>query len=240
MGQDSSERYIPPGNSLTHLENTPCLCEHCGAALLLCGVVLLGLHLPSARADDKKDNTAVKPAVHSGTEKRHEGFVAIAKKGDVDVLFLGDSITEGWEGGGKEVWKKDFRPLKAANFGIGGDRTQHVLWRMQNGELEGIKPKAAVLMIGTNNPGSNTAEEIADGIEAIVAELRKKRPTPKSCCSASSRAAQATDKRAKIKDINTTSPSSTTARRQVSRHRRQVPGNGRHAVPRTSCPTICT
>ena len=110
---------------------------------------------------------------------RHDGFVAIAKKGDVDLLFLGDSITDGWRGGGKAVWEKNFAPLKAANFGIGGDRTQHVIWRLQNGELDGIKPKLAVLMIGTNNLGGNKDEEIVAGIKAIIKELQTKSPSTK-------------------------------------------------------------
>lgn len=115
-----------------------------------------------------------------GWLKRHEGFVAIAKKGGVDLLFLGDSITDGWRGGGRAVWDKNFAPLKAANFGIGGDQTQHVLWRLQNGELDGIKPKLAVLMIGTNNlRAGNKDEEIVDGIQAIIKELQKKSPSTK-------------------------------------------------------------
>jgi lysophospholipase L1-like esterase len=134
----------------------------------------------SLQADDKKpDHGAVKPSERKdkGAVQRHEKFLEIAKKGDVDVLFLGDSITQGWEGAGKEAWKKNFEPLKAANFGIGGDQTQHVLWRITEGkELEGIKPKVAVLMIGTNNTGGYDAEQIADGITAIVAELRKQKP----------------------------------------------------------------
>ena len=64
--------------------------------------------------------------------KTHEGFVAIAKAGGVDVLFLGDSITAGWRGS-KEIWDKSFGGYKTANFGIGGDRTEHVLWRLENG-----------------------------------------------------------------------------------------------------------
>jgi lysophospholipase L1-like esterase len=108
---------------------------------------------------------------------RHEQFVKRAEKGDVDVLFLGDSITQGWEGNGKESWAKHFEPLKAANFGIGGDRTQHILWRITEGkELHGITPKLTVLMIGTNNAGTNTADEIAEGVEAIVKELRQQKP----------------------------------------------------------------
>jgi lysophospholipase L1-like esterase len=147
----------------------------------------------AAHSNDKK-NPAATPSPRldkigdpdKGLMKRHEGFVAIAKKGEVDVLFLGDSITDGWRNfndkkktGGKNVWEKTFAPLHAANFGIGGDRTQHVLWRIQNGELDGIKPKAAVLMIGTNNTGSDSAEQIADGITAIVKHIQHKSPHTK-------------------------------------------------------------
>ncbi|MBM3876388.1 MAG: GDSL family lipase [Verrucomicrobia bacterium] len=91
------------------------------------------------------------------------------------MVFLGDSITAGW-GGQKAIWDAAFGKYKPANFGIGGDRTQHVLWRIQNGELDGITPKAAVLMIGTNNSGSDSAEGIAKGITAIVKHLRSKTP----------------------------------------------------------------
>src|SRR4051794_14964809 len=66
-----------------------------------------------------------------------------------EVIFIGDSITQGWEGEGKEVWAKQYTKYNAVNLGIGGDRTQHVLWRLENGNLEGLKPKAAVVMIGT-------------------------------------------------------------------------------------------
>jgi lysophospholipase L1-like esterase len=97
-----------------------------------------------------------------------------AKKGHVDLLFLGDSITQGWND--NEVWQRFYGPRNAANFGIGADRTQHVLWRIKNGELEGIKPKVAILMIGTNNASSDTPAEIAQGITAIIEELRRKLP----------------------------------------------------------------
>src|SRR5262249_27233420 len=108
----------------------------------------------------------------------HRQFVARAKQGKVDLLFLGDSITQGWRGAA-EVWKRFYGPRNAANFGIGGDRTQHVLWRVLHGELQGIQPKVVVLMIGTNNAGSATADEIAQGITAIVQELRKQLPKAK-------------------------------------------------------------
>ncbi len=112
--------------------------------------------------------------------KRHEAFLAdIKKMGDkINLVFVGDSITDGWRGGGKAVWAKDFAPLGALNLGIGGDRTEHVLWRMQNGELEGYKAKLFVIMIGTNN-GKDPAEDVAAGIEAIVKEIKAKQPQAK-------------------------------------------------------------
>ena len=94
------------------------------------------------------------------------------------VLFIGDSITQGWEGDGKEVWSKFYAHRNAVNLGIGGDRTQHVLWRLDNGNLEDLEPKAAVVMIGTNNSNGedNTPEQIVEGVAAIVAKLRQKLP----------------------------------------------------------------
>ena len=100
-------------------------------------------------------------------------------QGNCDLIFIGDSITQGWEGRGKGVWAKHYAKRNAVNLGIGGDRTQHVIWRLDNGNLHRIKPKAAVIMIGTNNSGSNTSQEIADGVEVIVKQLRKKLPDTK-------------------------------------------------------------
>lgn len=138
-------------------------------------------------------NTAITPEPReTAWVKRHEGFVEIARKGGVDVLFLGDSITDGWRreerGGGKKIWDREFAPLRAANFGIGGDRTQHVLWRLENGELDAnLKPRAIVLMIGTNNTGferdnttpRNSPAETVAGVAAIVKTLRTKLPAAK-------------------------------------------------------------
>ncbi len=104
--------------------------------------------------------------------KRHQEFLKIAKAGDVDVLFLGDSITDFWRRGGKAVWAKYFAPLKAANFGIAGDGTRGVLWRIQNGELEGIHPKVVVPLIGTNNSGEK-ADAIAGGVKDIITGIHK-------------------------------------------------------------------
>jgi lysophospholipase L1-like esterase len=107
----------------------------------------------------------------------HLQFLKRAKQGGVDLLFLGDSITQGWND--NAAWKRSYGPRNAANFGIGGDRTQHVLWRIDNGELEGIEPKVIVLMIGTNNVSSASADEIALGITAIVENLRHRLPKAK-------------------------------------------------------------
>ena len=110
--------------------------------------------------------------------KSHEDFVAIAKQGKAQVVFLGDSITAGWRSQ-KDIWEKAFGDYFPANFGIGGDRTQHVLWRIENGELDGISPKVVVLMIGTNNTGGDSAEAIAKADIKIVQTIRAKLPKTK-------------------------------------------------------------
>ena len=127
-----------------------------------------------------QDHDAVKPVPRDANwMKRHDSMNERVKQGNVDLLFIGDSITQGWEGAGKAVWSEKYGKRNAVNLGIGGDRTQHVLWRLDNGNIEGIKPKLAVIMIGTNNSGSNTSEQIADGITAIVKKLRDKLPETK-------------------------------------------------------------
>jgi lysophospholipase L1-like esterase len=115
---------------------------------------------------------------------RHDEFLVVAKKGDSDCLLMGDSITDWWRRAGQPVYEKNFGSFKCANFGISGDRTQGVLWRMENGELDGYTPKVMMLMIGTNNLGGgrnpgNTPTEIADAIRAIVVKFRDKFPQSK-------------------------------------------------------------
>lgn len=111
----------------------------------------------------------------------HAADMAIAQKGGVDVLFVGDSITEGWEWGEGEHWKKHFAPLGAANFGIGGDTTQNLLWRLDNGAVGMLRPKVVVVLIGTNNLGREnaTAAGAARGVEAVVRKLRAAFPAAK-------------------------------------------------------------
>jgi lysophospholipase L1-like esterase len=111
--------------------------------------------------------------------KMHESFLARGKAGPIGVLFLGDSITQGWTKA-PHVWEHYYGKWQPANFGIGGDQTQHVIWRIENGELDGIKPKVAVLMLGTNNTGGgHTAEEITAADKKIVQMIRAKLPETK-------------------------------------------------------------
>ena len=131
--------------------------------LLLVGCALAAADGPRTTVPAEKD------------PNRHQEFLAVAKAGGVDLLFIGDSITDGWRSGGKAVWDKYFAPLKAANFGISGDRTEHVIWRLRNGELEGIHPRLAVVMIGTNN-GSDSAADVALGIKTIIGDIQQRSP----------------------------------------------------------------
>lgn len=112
---------------------------------------------------------------------RHAAKVAETRAGGAELIFLGDSITQGWETTGRAAWEKHFSPRRAANYGFGGDSTQHVLWRVRNGEFDGISPKAIVLLIGTNNSrhGDFTPEQIAAGIRAILDALAEKCPRSK-------------------------------------------------------------
>jgi lysophospholipase L1-like esterase len=113
--------------------------------------------------------------------KRHEQINANVKKaaGKAELVFIGDSITDGWQGGGKDVWAKYYGDRHALNLGIGGDQTQHVLWRLENGNLDGITPKLAVVMIGTNNAHSASPEDIAAGVKAILDKIHDKSPDTK-------------------------------------------------------------
>lgn len=116
--------------------------------------------------------------------KRHETFVAEAGKGGVDLLLVGDFLTDDWRGNNKNhvaaICEKAFGSYRPANFGQGGDYTQHVLWRMQNGELNGIQPKVVMLLIGgTNGSNSDDPAAIASGVRAIIATIQQKVPSAK-------------------------------------------------------------
>jgi len=107
--------------------------------------------------------------------EKHTAFLARAKSGPIGLLFLGDSITERWRIA-PHIWQAYYGQYQPANFGIGGDRTQNVIWRIEHGELDGIAPKVLVLMLGTNNSYTYTAAEIAAADRKIVAMIRARLP----------------------------------------------------------------
>ncbi len=145
------------------------------------GIILLVISLTGCTSAKRHSAVMLAPRTGGWWVQRHETFNQRAQQGDIDLIFIGDSITHAWEQAGKEIWDKYYAPRKAMNLGIGGDRTQHVLWRLDHGNIRGISPKVAVMMIGTNNSNGtdNTAEEIADGVTAIVKLLRSKLPQTK-------------------------------------------------------------
>ena len=157
-------------------------------------LAIAGLLLPIGMLFGQADDTAPKaatpaaalvpraarPVPKTETENwmpQHEANVALARKGGIDVLFIGDSLTKCWAREGRDVWTACFEPLKAANFGISGDCTQHVLWRLQNGEVENLHPKAVILLIGTNNISKgDSPADIAWAVGAIIGEIRQRLP----------------------------------------------------------------
>lgn len=143
----------------------------------------------AAAAPEIHQNTAIIPVPRTDrTTNRQTEVLNRAKNapGDYDIEFIGDSITQGWEGAGKNVWQEFYGKRKCINFGVGGDRTQHVLWRFENGQLDHIKAKVAVVMIGTNNSNydnsgieDNSTAEILEGVAAIVQQIRTRQPGTK-------------------------------------------------------------
>jgi len=129
-------------------------------------------------------NTAIIPVSRVGAITNRQALVLNRAKehpGDYDIEFIGDSITQGWEVRGSNVWNEYYGNRKVINMGVSGDRTQHVLWRFEHGQLDGIKAKVAVVMIGTNNSNrdDNTETDILDGVTAIVNQIRQRQPDTK-------------------------------------------------------------
>ncbi|XP_071969871.1 platelet-activating factor acetylhydrolase IB subunit alpha1 isoform X2 [Engystomops pustulosus] len=106
----------------------------------------------------------------------HNHYVASSKDKEPEVVFIGDSNVMLLHQ--LEIWRELFSPLHALNFGGLGEGTQHVLWRLENGELEHIRPKIIVLWVGTHNFG-HTAEQIAGGVQAIVRCMEQRQPQAK-------------------------------------------------------------
>jgi lysophospholipase L1-like esterase len=140
-------------------------------------------------ATESHVNAAIIPVSRTGSITNRQAQVlerAKSAPGDYDIEFIGDSITQGWEFAGQNVWKEFYGARKVINMGVSGDRTEHVLWRFEQGQLDGIKAKVAVVMIGTNNSGKNrdgtdayTDADILEGVTAIVNQIRTRQPDTK-------------------------------------------------------------
>lgn len=135
-------------------------------------------------APEVHQNTAIIPVPRTGSITNRQSLVLQRAKeapGDYDIEFIGDSITQRWEDRGTNVWREFYGKRKVINFGVSGDRTQHVLWRFEQGQIDGIKARVAVVMIGTNNSNKddNTEADILEGVTAIVQQIRTRQPDTK-------------------------------------------------------------
>lgn len=158
------------------------------AAAVLCAViwgVLSWLAAPAAAASPARAGKSTVPADRLSDgwwAERHARKLAELGSGPFDLVFIGDSITHGWDGsfrpGPDRVWSAYYGARRALNLGFSGDRTEHVLWRLDHGEVEGLAPRAIVLLIGTNNigHGTHTVAETAAGVAAVCRKIRAKMP----------------------------------------------------------------
>jgi lysophospholipase L1-like esterase len=116
----------------------------------------------------------------------HERFLLLNRRAkevgtNAEVVFVGDSITQGWEAAGKDIWDRYYAPRHALNLGVGSDHTQHVLWRLDHGNIEGLNPRVVVVLIGVNNipDENNSVGDVLAGVKAVVQKLRDKLPQSK-------------------------------------------------------------
>jgi len=154
-------------------------------ALLATIALVCTVALASSRTIGQATNAPANPATtpvprtDAGILARQDEVLRRAKEAPASpIVFLGDSITQGFEGAGKAAWERHIAPLGALNLGVSGDRTEHVLWRLQQASLARLEPKAIVLLIGTNNLGHGTSngEQTLAGLLQVVATLRAQAP----------------------------------------------------------------
>ncbi len=158
---------------------------------LTIGSIVNGQTQPTSQPSRTR-NSAANPVPRGDQNSRiaHDQLVVKAKSGGIDLYFLGDSITRRWGcsdpqwAANLENWKKNFHGWNAGNFGWGGDGIQHILWRIQNGELDGVNPKVIVILAGTNNVGSRPGgnEKITDiiaGYDRLIENCRRLAPKAK-------------------------------------------------------------
>ncbi len=162
------------------------------ACLVLAPVQTAGLAAEAAAGGKEPQCKAATPVPNPWTRKcppgwwmkRHEEILAAPGRAEARIVFIGDSITDSWdaEGAGLRVWQREYVPMKALNLGVNCDSTQHVLWRLDHGVIDGLPNlKVAVVMIGTNNQGitRDSPEDTAKGVEAICGRVRQKTPQAK-------------------------------------------------------------
>jgi lysophospholipase L1-like esterase len=135
-------------------------------------------HAETDAMDEPVDAASAAARTDDHFLERHRAFLALARERPIDLLFLGDSITRRWAEV-PDLWQRHFGSLRAANFGVGGDATQNVIWRIRNGELDVISPAVVVLLVGTNNLATNTAAEISGAIGVIVRTILERLPSSK-------------------------------------------------------------
>ncbi|MGQ0595614.1 MAG: GDSL-type esterase/lipase family protein [Gammaproteobacteria bacterium] len=145
------------------------------------GVGLAGLATglwASAHAFEPPRHSAVAPVPRAGPAwfDRYQALNRRVQADHPDLVFIGDSLTQGWETTGRRVWAEFYERRRALNIGIERDATQNLLWRLEHGNVDHIRPRLAVLLIGTNNTGHNTPQEIAQGVAEIVRRLRVRLP----------------------------------------------------------------
>lgn len=148
-------------------------------------LVILGITLALSPLSLVRDRTPAAmvpiPQTDAWWITQHEHALARIRQANIDLVMIGDSITQGWGNEGRRVWDTYYGHRRAVNLGFNGDRTEHVLWRLDHGEIDGISPKLVVVMIGTNNTGAHhdPPEETAAGIHAILTTLRTRLPAAK-------------------------------------------------------------
>jgi lysophospholipase L1-like esterase len=172
---------MPPRQPRAHTRHRPL--AFAGAALV--AIALLGCPAADSAGQGATDPAPTPPPLTSiprartdaAFVQRHAEINALAERDRIELVFLGDSITQRWESTGRFVWSQRYAERGAANFGINGDRSQHVLWRIENGNFDGVHPRGIVLLIGTNNTHEASDAEIVRGVQTIVDALHARLPT---------------------------------------------------------------
>lgn len=170
-------------------ENSLLLMMNC--RILLCAAMVATGQLLHAQTNTASSSVSTAPTVNGSivatqhtvdrAKKRTEFLLQRAKEnqGKCDIVFLGDSITERWETDGTNAWNHYYGDRKVLNLGVGGDRTQHMLWRLEQGQLDGLEPKVLVFLLGTNNANDRPEDEIVASLKTVLGKVRKRLPKTK-------------------------------------------------------------